>query len=230
MLQLFEFIDKLLVNKVLWAIPCSYLAGLLLSLSPCSLPMVPVIMGIAEVEETSSRRRALLLSLVFVSGLVLTYIVLGVLASLFGVFFGVVSKHILSRLLLSAVFILFALISWDVIKINLKANININTRRFGILGVFLLGAIVGVSITACVLPVLGSILLIIAQKQDVVYGVSSLVAFALGMGTVYLIFALGGRELLALLHSKPLLLRRIKLSTGFVIMGFALYYLIGIFI
>lgn len=229
MADLFAFIEKMIVAKVFWAIPLSYVAGLALSLSPCSLPMVPVIMGIAEIEETGSRKRALGLSLLFVFGLVIAYIALGLAASFFGVFFGVISKHFISRLLLGLSFIFLALVSFDLVKINLNTAISINTRRFGLLGVFLLGIIVGISITACVLPVLGAILLLIAQKQDIFFGVTSLMSFALGMGTVYLAFAMGGRELIVRLEKIPGLMSWIKKIMGLIILVFGLYYLISIF-
>ena len=70
----------------LWAVMVVFfVAGILLSFTPCVLPMIPILSGIIVGEGRSvTRRRAGLISLAYVLGMAVTYTVIGVLAGFSG--------------------------------------------------------------------------------------------------------------------------------------------------
>lgn len=222
----FSYIETVLSGKALLALPLCYLAGVLFSFTPCTLPMIPVILGIAGISGSTPRKQALFLSSVFVMGLVAANIMLGVLAALSGVFFGSLAKLFIVRVLFSLFFILLGLISMDVLPFNLNFRFNVNTRRFGVFGVFLLGFLCGIAVTACIFPVLGTILLFVADKKDVLFGAAALALFSFGTGSVYLLFILLGREAFSVFSGNMRLLSIIKKIIGLIIVfiGIGFFY------
>lgn len=219
------YIEQLVANTELLALPLVFLAGMLLSFTPCCFSLIPVILGIAEIEEDTSRSKSFWISLIFVSGLVTVNIALGIASAMFGLFFGSLAKLFIVRLLFALMFVILGLVSLDVIHFNLKMNFNINTRRFGLLGVYLLGILCGISVTGCLLPVLGSVLLLIAHKKDVLYGIFSLCLFSLGTGSVYLLVAVFGREFFAFLDQRMHIMKIVKKLMGIVIISIGFYFL-----
>jgi cytochrome c biogenesis protein CcdA len=225
MIDFFFYVDQLIQGKSLLALPLAFVSGILLSLTPCSYPLIPIILGIAEVNEQTSRRRAMIISLIFVGGLVAVYMALGLMSALFGVLFGSLAKHWMVQALLGLLLIALGLVMFDLFHLNVNLQFNINTRKYGVFGVFLLGVLSGVSVTGCMLPVFGSILLVIAQRQDALFGVLTLAAFSLGMGSVYFLFAVFGRQFFVRLEKKPGLMLWIKRILGGVIILLGLYFL-----
>ena len=225
MIDFFFYVDQLIQGKSFLAMPLAFVSGILLSLTPCSYPLVPIILGIAEVNEQTSRRRAMMISLIFVGGLVAVYMTLGLMSALFGVLFGSLARHWLVQLLMGIILIVMGLVMFDLIHLNVNLQFNVNTRKYGIFGVFLLGVLSGISVTGCMLPVFGSILLVIAQRQDVLFGILMLAAFSLGMGSVYFLFAVFGRQLFARLDRNPVVLLWTKRALGASILFIGLYFL-----
>jgi len=70
----------------LWAVVLVFFfAGILLSLTPCVLPMIPILMGIIVGEGRQvTRRRAGLISLAYVLGMAVTYTAIGIAAGFSG--------------------------------------------------------------------------------------------------------------------------------------------------
>ena len=224
----FLMIEQQLQNKAVLALPLCYLSGMLLSFTPCSLPLIPVILGIAGVETNTSRRSAFIVSSIFVLGLVFINVILGLLAVWAGIFFGTIAKLFIVRLVFALFFIVLGLATMEVLQFNLNINLNVDPKRFGLLGTFILGVICGVSVTGCMLPVLGAVLLIVAEKGDFIFGASALALFSLGMGTVYLLFVVLGREFLISLKAKMGLFIFIKKLLGVIIIGIGFYFLKGL--
>ncbi|MBT6276559.1 MAG: hypothetical protein HOI95_20790, partial [Chromatiales bacterium] len=80
-----DVLENLLGTGGLWVVIGSFFAaGLLLSLTPCVFPMVPILSGIIVGEgQSCSRRRAFMLSFVYVQGMALTYTIAGVVAGMY---------------------------------------------------------------------------------------------------------------------------------------------------
>lgn len=157
--------------------------GVLISFSPCAYPLLPVTVGYIGAKCTNSKIKGFFLSLVYVTGIATTYSILGMIAALSGSFFGRISTHPISYLVVGIAFIVFGLSFWDLFKIPLPSiSFNKQTKNRGFLGIFVLGLLSGLVIGPCVAPALGAILVYIAQKGNVFYGASLLFTFAYGMG------------------------------------------------
>lgn len=84
-----------LTQEPLLALGALFGAGVLTSLTPCVYPMIPITAGViaGSTAADPSRRRTVLMTLTYVTGLALFYAVLGLLAGLTGSLFGTVSAR-----------------------------------------------------------------------------------------------------------------------------------------
>ena len=90
-----------LAERPLAAFATMFGAGLVTSLTPCVYPMIPITAGLlagANDQPGASRRRTVLLTLSYVTGLALFYAILGLIAGLTGSLFGTVSDRKSTRL------------------------------------------------------------------------------------------------------------------------------------
>ncbi|RJP27971.1 MAG: hypothetical protein C4533_05700 [Candidatus Omnitrophota bacterium] len=211
--------------------PIDYLVvfsgGILLSFSPCTYPLIPVSLGYIGVNASGSRLRGFSLSLIYVTGLAVTYSVLGLLASLTGQFFGQLSTHPLTRLIVGLIITIFGLSMLGNLFIKLpQLKLMGLTKKDGYPAVFFLGLSSGLIISPCITPVLGSILAYIATKHNLFYGVTLLFTFAFGMG---IIFILSGTfaSFLASLPKSGKWMEYIRTIFGLVIASIGLFIIIN---
>ncbi len=205
----------------------AFLGGLGLSFSPCVYPLVPVTLGFIGVEAGSSRLRGFIYSLVYVSGIAVTYSILGLVASLTAGLFGRISTHPVSFLIIGNACIISGLSFFDVININFS-GIGLQHKikmTGGILSVFLLGLTSGLVVSPCTAPALGTILLYVATRQNIFYGASLLFVFAYGMGFI-LILTGTFSSIFTNLSKSHIWLKAIKKLSGFIMLGIGEYFLI----
>lgn len=169
--------------------------GLLLSLTPCVLPMVPILAGMIVKRHHISRSRAFLLSCAYVLGMALTYSVAGVAAALSG--------HALSNALqnvwvlggFSLIFVALALSMLGVYELQFPTALqsrlakSANQQDGSLLGMLTMGALSALIVGPCVAPPLAGALLYIAQTKNVVFGGLALFCMALGMGALLIVAA-----------------------------------------
>lgn len=205
----------------------AFIGGVLVSFSPCVYPLVPVILGFIGVQAGASRLRGLSLSLVYVSGLAVTYSILGLIASLSGKLFGQVAAHPLSYFTIGNVCIIAGLSFFDVLKISFTGPRLANkvTRDKGYLSSFLLGAASGLVAGPCTAPALAAILVYVAGKQNVIYGTSLLFVFAYGMGFLLILVGTFSSIFLSLPKSEKWFIG-IKKLCGFILLAIGEYFLI----
>jgi thiol:disulfide interchange protein DsbD len=205
----------------------AFIAGIVVSFSPCVYPLVPVVLGFIGVRAGASRLRGLSLSLVYVSGLAVTYSILGLIASLSGKLFGQVAAHPLSYFTIGNVCVIAGLSFFDVIKISFTGLRLANkvTRDKGYLSSFLLGAASGLVAGPCTAPALAAILVYVAGKQNIIYGTSLLFVFAYGMGFLLILVGTFSSIFLSLPKSEKLF-SGIKKLCGFILLAIGEYFLI----
>jgi thiol:disulfide interchange protein DsbD len=176
-----------LEQSFLFAYAAAYLAGVVVSFTPCVYPVIPLTVAVIGGQGEASGARGLVLSLFFVLGLALTYTVLGMFAALTGKLFGTIQSSPLTLGLLGGLFILMGLAMLDVFHISLDQYIprglNAGNRK-GIFGSFVIGVTSGMILGPCTAPVLAVILGIVASRQSVLFGASLLFVFSLGLGTL----------------------------------------------
>lgn len=205
----------------------AFIGGVLVSFSPCVYPLVPVILGFIGVQAGASRLRGLALSLVYVSGLAVTYSILGLIASLTGKLFGQVAAHPVSYFTIGNVCIIAGLSFFDVIKISFTKFRLANkvTSRGGYVSSFLLGAASGLVAGPCTAPALAAILIYVAGKQNVIYGTSLLFVFAYGMGFLLILVGTFSSIFLSLPKSEKWFIG-VKKLCGFILLAIGEYFLI----
>ena len=167
----------------------AFLGGITLSFTPCVYPLIPVSVSFIGAK-SSSGFKGFILSLVYVSGIALTYSVLGLFASLTGVFFGSISSHPLTYIAVGVVIIVFGLSMFGLFNIPFNINPKVNAsllKSKSYLSIFLLGVTSGFIISPCLTPALGSILSYLATRKNVFYGASLLATFAYGLGLILIL-------------------------------------------
>jgi len=185
--NLLSTIENLINNYSFLGPIAAFMGGVLVSLSPCIYPLIPITLSIIGASAISSRRRGFILSFVFVLGIATTYTILGVIFSFMGLFLGTLYSNPFLHLFLGIVLIVLALAILGVIRLPL---LNLSTTykpQRGALSVYLLGMASGLGVSPCLLPVLGAILGLISLKQNVVYGAVTLFFFSLGYGSLLII-------------------------------------------
>jgi len=155
-----------------------FFGGILSSSSPCVLATIPLVIGYVGGYSEGDRRRAFLYSLTFIIGLSLTFTVLGAIASLIGGLFGMISRT--WYFIIGGVAIAIGLHLIGLYSLNIPTPVNLQPKRRGIIGAFLLGVLFGIISSPCATPVLALILAFVASKGEVVYGTTLLFIYALG--------------------------------------------------
>ncbi len=201
-------IARLLANATLWWVAASFLGfGVLLSLTPCTFPMVPILSGIIVGAGRNglavSHARAFALSLAYVLGMAVTYAGAGVVAALSGT---MVSSALQNAWVLGGfalVFVVLALSMFGLFELQLpsflqsKITEEASHLHGGSLpGVALMGALSSLIVGPCVAAPLAGALLYIAGTGDVLLGGLALFCMGVGMGLPLLAIGLSAGTLL----------------------------------
>lgn len=179
-------------------------SGVMLALTPCVLPMVPILSGIIVGHgHAISRSRAFVLSLAYVVGMAVAYAALGVAAGLSG---SMLSGALQNAWVLggfAALFVFLALSMFGLYDLQLPASLQerlggqANRRAGGsVKGVMAMGALSAAIVGPCVAAPLAGALLYIAKTGDAALGGLALFVMALGMGVPLLVVATSARHLL----------------------------------
>lgn len=163
-----------------------FLGGVVSSASPCVLAAVPLV--VATVGGTStSRSRAIALSIAFVLGLALCFTALGAIAALTGRLLGDVG--VIWTVVLGVVLVAMGLHLSGLVHLPLPQISGARFRGAGLAGAFALGALTGTLSSPCATPILVVVLSLVAFEQKVLWGTTLLAAYSLGH--VVLLFAAG---------------------------------------
>ncbi|MBM3250608.1 MAG: hypothetical protein FJZ09_07255 [Candidatus Omnitrophica bacterium] len=177
----------------------AFLGGILMSFSPCIYPLIPVSASYIGVSSSSSRSRAFILAFVYASGFALTYSAFGIFASLTGTLLGRFSEHPAIYFSFGILMIVFGLSMLEIVRLPDLPVLRLPAlKEKSLLGALLLGIGSALLISPCTSPVLGSILLYLAQRKNILYGATLLLSFAYGMSLILLLSGLFANFLLNL--------------------------------
>ena len=174
----------------------AFVAGVLMFLAPCTLPIVPgylaFIAGVPAGQVGSSRRRIFINALAFVVGFSVVFILLGSFAASLGGLLGP-WREVLGRAA-GAIIILFGLTMLGVFNIPLlSGERRIRLPRWLSLGhphsSFLIGTLFALGWSPCIGPILGTILFLASASATAVQGATLLAVFSLGLAIPFLLCA-----------------------------------------
>ncbi len=202
--------------------------GLLLSFTPCVLPMVPILSSIiVGAGHPVTKTKGFLLALAYVLGMAVTYAVAGVAAGLSG---AMLSAALQNPWVVGAFAALFVALAASMLgayelqlPVALQSRLAAASGRFHgghAAGVFSMGVLSALILGPCVAAPLAGALLYISQSRDVVLGGSALFAMALGMGVPLLVI---GASAGALLPKAGPWMDTVKRFFGVLLLGVAIY-------
>ena len=175
--------------------------GLLLSLTPCVFPMIPILSSIivgASKNEKMTVSRGFILSLVYVLSMSVAYTIAGVIAGIFGANLQVAlqNPYVLVTFALVFVALAFSMFGYYEIKLpdSLQTRLNKSTdgkEKQGLIGIAIMGFLSALIVGPCVAPPLAGALVYIGQTGDAVLGGLALFVMSLGMGMPLLIIGAG---------------------------------------
>jgi thiol:disulfide interchange protein DsbD len=163
-------------------------AGVLMSFTPCAYPLLPITVAVVTGANTQrTHLNGFILSLIYVLGMAVSYSLLAAAAVLTGQVFGTLQSNPWVFLIVGNIVLFFALVMLDVIPFPLLHPGSPGTRPRSRRAIFLMGAASGFVVGPCTAPVLGTLLLYIASKHNILFGMSLLFVFAFGLGTVMIL-------------------------------------------
>jgi len=213
-----------------WPIVLALGSGLLLTFTPCVLPMIPILAGIIIGQGGAmSRARGGVLAGVYVLGTAVTYTVVGIVAGLTGEQLQAWFQNAWAVGILAALVALMALSMFGFYELRLPSAVQtrLQSRASGLKagalgGVFLMGLVSALIVGACVSPVLISVLGLAINRGDPVLGGAIMFAMALGMGAFLIAMGFGFGHILP--RSGPWM-EQVKRLFGVLLLAVAVYLL-----
>jgi len=230
-------IAKALANEgILFVLLLFFVAGLLLALTPCILPMIPILSSIlvkqAGKEGGVSRSTAFLISLVYVVSMAATYALIGIVAGVLGFDLQAHMNNPWVILPMAGLFVALAFSLFGYFELGLPASWQSRLTKAsdeaqgkGLLGTAIMGALSALIVGTCTAPVISGAIIFISMTGDAVLGGLSLFVMGIGAGMPLLLMGLGADKLIP----KPGgWMNRVSQIFGVVMLAMALYVLRGI--
>jgi cytochrome c-type biogenesis protein len=170
----------------------TFMEGIITFISPCLLPMLPIYItffaGNTSAEE--NKKETITRAIGFVLGFTIVFTLLGATAGTFG---KIIKEYsLIFNIIGGFILIIFGLNYMQVLKLNflnstkkLKSDLKVN----GFLSSLLFGIIFSIGWTPCVGAFLGSALMLAANSQSTIKGVTLLFIYSLGLGIPFIISA-----------------------------------------
>ncbi len=214
----------------------AFIAGLLSFLSPCVLPLIPsyitYITGLSfadlQAEHPSHivRQKAVLHSIAFILGFTLIFVLLGASATFLGSF---LSRHAgLIRKIGGILVVLFGVHITGLLPIRFlmgEKRVTIHHKPGGYIGSFLVGLAFAAGWTPCIGPILATILMVAATKEEVYQGIVLLLLYSLGLGIPFLLSSLAMHQFLSVFNRFRKHIRLFEIITGLflIVVGVLIY-------
>lgn len=206
--QLEQFANNLVSEQLshltITSIAIIFIAGLLTSLTPCMLSMLPITIGYIGGYESKNKLNALYQSSWFSLGLATTLALLGIIAASLGKIYGQIGIGL--PIIVSLIAIIMGLNLLEIISLRLPgigATQWIKEDLPPAIRSYLIGLTFGLVASPCSTPVLASLLAWVANTQDLIVGAGLLISYTLGYVTPLIIagtFTATIKQLLEMRH------------------------------
>ena len=179
-----------------------FIFGLLLALTPCVFPMIPILSSIIvsqSGEGKPSVAKAFFTSLIYVVSMALTYTVVGVVAGLLGADIQAAMQNPWVLTVFAAMFVALAYSLFGYYEIGLPASWQSKIskasdeagQKGGFVGTAIMGLLSALIVGPCVAPPLGGAVLFISHTGDALLGGTALFVMSMGMGMPLLLVGIG---------------------------------------
>ena len=195
--------DVLMSESSFFILFLFFIFGLLLSLTPCIFPMIPILSSIIVSQQSGQNQpsisKAFFTSLVYVVSMAITYTIVGVIAGVLGADIQTAMQNPWVLTLFAGMFVALAFSLFGYYEIGLpsawqsklsKASDEAQGKG-GILGTAVMGLLSALIVGPCVAPPLGGAILFISHTGDALLGGTALFVMSMGMGMPLLLVGVG---------------------------------------
>lgn len=204
-----------------------FLLGVLMSLTPCIYPMIPITIGILQSSENNSIGRSFMLAGSYTLGISLTFALLGLAAATGGMQFGSLMGN---PVMVIAIVALLAYLAFSMIGLYdiyipgfMKSSSRIH-KRGSLRSAFTFGMLSGAMASPCLSPGLALVLAMVASMANKMLGLLLLFAFGIGSSMPLLIIGTFSSALHVLPRAGMWMIE-VKKIFGFLLLGMCFYYL-----
>jgi len=204
-----------------------FLLGILMSLTPCIYPVIPITAGILQMQGSKSLLKNFLLSVAYAFGIATTFAVFGLTAAVSGNLFGQILSQPIFIIFVAGFLIYLALSMfgfYDMYVPKFLTNSNSVKHKGSFLSVFIFGAISGSLASPCLSPGLALLLSIVASLANKLLGFILLFCFGIGLSVPLIIVGTFSSSI-NLLPRAGMWMIEVKKIFGFLLLGMSFYYL-----
>jgi len=197
-----KIVDVLVNESSFFVLFLFFIFGLLLSLTPCIFPMIPILSSIIISQQGESQKpsmgKAFFTSLVYVLTMALTYTLVGLVAGLLGADLQAAMQNPWVLTVFAGVFIALAFSLFGYFEIGLPSSWQSKINKAsdgaqgkGILGTAIMGALSALIVGPCTAAPISGAVIFISQTGDALLGGAALFVMSMGMGMPLLLVGLG---------------------------------------
>lgn len=226
-----DAIASTIASGNIWLVLVTFFGfGLLLSLTPCVFPMIPILSSILVKHSgnSQSHSKSFALSVVYVLAMAVAYTIAGVIAGLFGANLQTALQNPVVLVIFSAIFVALALSMFGYFEIALPASFQSklsqasDKQQGGFLGTAIMGFLSALVVGPCVAPPLAGALVYIGQTGDAFLGGIALFVMSIGMGMPLLALGLGAGKFMP---KAGMWMQTITKIFGVIMLGVAIWML-----
>ncbi|MCH9740080.1 MAG: protein-disulfide reductase DsbD, partial [Epsilonproteobacteria bacterium] len=196
-----NIVDVLKSESSFFVVLLFFVFGLLLALTPCIFPMIPILSSIIVSQSGSgkpSAAKGFFTSLIYVLAMAITYTLVGVISGVIGadIQSAMQNPWVLSSFALLFLALAFSLFGYYELQLPAKWQSKIHSasdsaQGKGILGTAIMGFLSAFIIGPCVAPPLAGAVIFISQTGDAFLGGLALFMMSMGMGIPLLLVGIG---------------------------------------
>lgn len=223
--HLFSLTDSWWLRLVL-----ALLLGMLMSLTPCVYPMIPITIGILHAHKAASWHRHIALAFSYMIGVASMFATLGLSAAITGTLFGSLTGKPAVIVVIVAILGYFALSLFGLYQLKLPAFLtkpHAQRPTGSIISAFLFGFVSGTIASPCLSPGLAFLLSIVATLHSTLYGFFLLFMFGVGMSIPLIIIAASSTAL-TFMPRAGMWMVEIQKIFGILLIALCFYYLSNI--
>jgi cytochrome c biogenesis protein CcdA len=211
------------IGKGMLSLVLALLAGIVTIAAPCTLPVLPILLG-ASIGRASNLR-PVMIALGFIASFTSAALLLSLLTRAFD-FDATIVRDGAALALLVFGFLMIWPAPFEAIAIRVRGLSNSTSTKStfdqtGNLGGFLLGLTLGLVWTPCAGPVLGSILALVATSKNLGWASLQLLFYAIGAAVPMLAIAYGGQRVTTRVRSFAKFAPRLQQGFGVIVIAFA---------